>query len=196
MGYKWCSTCKIVRPPRASHCSDCDNCVLRFDHHCPFINNCVGQRNYLFFVSFVTSVCCLALMVIPMLLFVISRNSEAHKDTPVELDSSALAIGVLITVAAAAGFAGLLVILLWGYHVFLICTGLTTKEHWKGTGHSSDESLPGLGDDLTVCARRGPRLFNPRAFVEAVAADQEDDDIPGLRRKWMLKASAQEPYDV
>merc|ERR1712232_1241335 len=66
-GFNWCSTCKIVRPPRASHCADCDNCVMRFDHHCPFVNNCVGQRNYVFFMGFTTSVCCLAIWVLPCL---------------------------------------------------------------------------------------------------------------------------------
>ena len=26
---RFCETCNIIRPPRASHCRDCDNCVLR-----------------------------------------------------------------------------------------------------------------------------------------------------------------------
>ncbi|KAG7516569.1 palmitoyltransferase ZDHHC23-like [Solea senegalensis] len=45
---KWsrCPVCNIVRPPRAGHCRTCGSCVQRLDHHCIWINSCVGQENH------------------------------------------------------------------------------------------------------------------------------------------------------
>ncbi|XP_067234564.1 palmitoyltransferase ZDHHC23-B isoform X1 [Chanodichthys erythropterus] len=46
----WCTVCKVVRPPRAGHCRICGVCILRLDHHCVWINSCVGQANHLSFL--------------------------------------------------------------------------------------------------------------------------------------------------
>uniref|UniRef100_A0A8C1E902 Palmitoyltransferase n=1 Tax=Cyprinus carpio carpio TaxID=630221 RepID=A0A8C1E902_CYPCA len=47
---KLCPVCRLVRPPRAGHCRICGACVLRMDHHCVWINSCVGQANHRQFI--------------------------------------------------------------------------------------------------------------------------------------------------
>jgi len=51
-GIRYCEKCNLIKPDRCHHCSICGICVLKMDHHCPWINNCVSFTNYKFFVLF------------------------------------------------------------------------------------------------------------------------------------------------
>ena len=50
-----CPSCQIIRTPRSRHCIVCHRCVERFDHHCPWINNCVGIGNHNYFLGYLIS---------------------------------------------------------------------------------------------------------------------------------------------
>ncbi|CAN0351646.1 unnamed protein product, partial [Discosporangium mesarthrocarpum] len=50
---RWCHTCLVKKPLRSKHCAQCGFCVGRMDHHCVWLNNCVGAGNNRAFCLFV-----------------------------------------------------------------------------------------------------------------------------------------------
>jgi len=63
LGYRYCSTCNIFRPPRSKHCNTCNVCVSKFDHHCPWVGTCIGERNHGHYFLFLVSVSTLTILV-------------------------------------------------------------------------------------------------------------------------------------
>ncbi|KEQ89094.1 zf-DHHC-domain-containing protein [Aureobasidium pullulans EXF-150] len=123
---KFCKSCNIWRPPRAHHCRICDSCIETQDHHCVWLNNCVGRRNYRYFLTFVASGTVLGLFLLAaslthILVWMHRNNSDfAH------------ALNVWRVPAAMCVYSFIILtypLSLWGYHLFLMGRGETTREY-------------------------------------------------------------------
>ena len=132
---KICLTCNIARPFRSTHCSDCDNCTLRFDHHCPWIGGCVGKRNYIYFFLFLIV---LNIKNFYLIIFSIIHICKTYIDTSEEEKKPKkwVAIKLLYTIPSLLTiiFIGATMLFTTGliiYHINLIINNKTTKEEIK-----------------------------------------------------------------
>jgi palmitoyltransferase ZDHHC9/14/18 len=123
---KFCKSCNIWRPPRAHHCRICDSCIETQDHHCVWLNNCVGRRNYRYFLAFVASGTVLGLFLLAaslthILVWMRRNNSNFGHALNVWRVPAAMCVYSFLILTYPMS--------LWGYHLFLMGRGETTREY-------------------------------------------------------------------
>lgn len=185
---KWCDTCGTYRPPRSSHCRVCDNCVENIDHHCTFLNTCIGRRNYFTFFAFLIFsllACFISIAFCVVQLYLLTRPTTQRlpgggfgegKDFGQALKHAPLtAVVFLLSVMVTAPL-----LTLFGYHVRLVGMNRTTVEQirintTKRYGGAEDNASSIGGDEkgrrwwqkasLCPCSKLGVPGKDPNPFA-------------------------------
>ncbi|CAI9538656.1 unnamed protein product [Staurois parvus] len=118
---RFCDRCQVVKPDRCHHCSVCGMCVLKMDHHCPWVNNCIGFSNYKFFLLFLaySMLYCLYIASTVFKYFLLYWSGE--------LANNRAKFHVLFLLFVALMFF-LSLMFLFGYHCWLVSLNRTTLE--------------------------------------------------------------------
>ncbi|CAG9332719.1 unnamed protein product [Blepharisma stoltei] len=122
----FCKLCDYYKPPRAHHCSICKKCVLKMDHHCPWVNNCIGQNNqrffYLFIFWMIMGTFFITIVLLPTFWNIFKRDEETLREIGEDRKLIVFSFVLCFCVFIAVG-------LLFGFHTFLEIKDLTTIEY-------------------------------------------------------------------
>ncbi|XP_066207241.1 palmitoyltransferase ZDHHC3 isoform X2 [Saccopteryx leptura] len=125
-----CPKCCSIKPDRAHHCSVCKRCIRKMDHHCPWVNNCVGENNQKYFVLFTMYIALISLHALVMVGFHFLHCFEEDW-TKCSYFSPPTTVILLILLC----FEGLLFLIftsvMFGTQVHSICTDETGIEQLK-----------------------------------------------------------------
>ncbi|EKM75385.1 hypothetical protein AGABI1DRAFT_46537 [Agaricus bisporus var. burnettii JB137-S8] len=179
--YRYCARDGIVKPHRAHHCRNCGTCVLKFDHHCPWIGQCVGARNHKFFLIFCVSAAVFALYLLGTLIgFNVSAWTSTSNDARVDPQ--------IIVVSALALLFSFFTVVLTSSHIMLILKGQTTVESM---------SMRSLKERESEVLRREFGLFAFRSKREARRQWKEEwGDLDTEGNIWWTGSKKQGWIDV
>ncbi|KAI4331707.1 hypothetical protein MLD38_029864 [Melastoma candidum] len=124
---RYCQKCSLYKPPRAHHCRICKRCVLRMDHHCIWINNCVGHANYKKFFIFVVYAVTACIYSLVLLLGSLVNDSQTEDEQIGDSSRTAYVISGLLLIPLSITLS---ILLAW--HIYLVLHNKTTIEYYEG----------------------------------------------------------------
>ncbi|KAI8638787.1 DHHC palmitoyltransferase-domain-containing protein, partial [Parasitella parasitica] len=147
---RWCHACQIWKPDRAHHCRVCDACVLRMDHHCPWVNGCVGAFNYRYYIQFLCYVSLFAS-------FTFSTSLAAF----VEFHGLSIFDNVALAIVIISGVVTLLIGTFTMSHIWLVLLNRTTIENSQFQSWNNAKKSGNADNRLIdVFTENGRNVFN------------------------------------
>ena len=167
--WRWCHTCEVHRPPRSAHCPHCNWCVKEYDHHCPVMGTCVGQRTMRWFML---ALLLLAAQALVMFITCVYYTVTHDYDSAVGSFRGVVGMLTLVGCILVGMCGGTWAALMGGQYVFFACVDLTMRENVRGfaDGVQKRESSPNGCSSLAkkVCGPQAPTLIkNPGRAYDA-----------------------------